>query len=35
MMFLFREATEKDRSLKTKVLVTSDMAEKEKNGEII
>ena len=30
MLFLSREATEKDQSLKTKMLITSDMAEKKK-----
>ena len=35
MMFLSREATEKDHSLKAKILISSDMAEKKKNGELI
>ena len=35
MMFLSREATEKDCSLKTNIVISSDMAEKEKNEEVI
>ena len=35
MFFLSCEATEKDRSLKIKMLVTFDMTEKEKIGEVI
>ena len=35
MFFLSREATEKDRSLKIKMLVTFDMTDKEKIGEVI
>ena len=35
MLFLSRETTEKDRSLKTKMLLAFDTSEKEKQGEII